>query len=153
KMPLWAQTPDIFKRGPLYQDRDGKQYGVPTIMNADSFGYWPEMVDAKPDGSDELSWALLYESDKTKGRTCLNDQWLLTLPTAATYLKVEHGAAIADPANPTPEEAKKVVDFLIERKRAGQFRVLWSSFEESIDLLSSKEVYVINCWKPAVEEC
>jgi spermidine/putrescine-binding protein len=152
KMPLWAQTPDIFKLGPLYQGRDGTQYGVPTIMNADSFGYWPEMVGGKPEGGDDLSWELLYESDKTKGRSCLNDQWALTMPTAANYLKEAKGEAIGDPANPTPEEAKRVVDFLIERKKAGQFRVLWSSFEESIDLLGSKEVYVINCWKPAVVE-
>jgi spermidine/putrescine-binding protein len=152
KLPLWAQTPDIFKLGPLYQSRDGTQYGIPTIMNADSFGYWPDMVGGNPEGGDELSWALLYESDKTMGRASLNDQWALTMPTAANYLKEAKGAAIGDPANLTPEEAKAVVDFLIERKKAGQFRVLWASFEESIDLLGSKEVYIINCWKPAVAE-
>jgi putative spermidine/putrescine transport system substrate-binding protein len=152
KIPLWEKTPDLFKKGPLYQGKDGSLYGVPTIMNADSFGYWPEALDANPNGSEELSWALLYESDKTKGKSSVNDQWVLTMPTAANYLKVAKGVKIGDPANLTPDEAKAVADFLIERKRAGQFRVLWSSFEESIDLLGNKEVTIINCWKPAVEE-
>ena len=152
RMSLWERTPDYFKRGPLYQDDEGIQYGVPTIMNADSFGYWPGELDANPDGSDELSWSLIYESDKTKGRVSLWDAWTLSMPEAANYLKVVHGKPIRDPANPTPEEAKMTADFLIERKRAGQFRVLWSEFEESIDLLGNKEVVVITCWKPAVEE-
>ena len=73
------------------------------------------------------------------------------MTTAANYIKVAHGAQISNPANLSPGEAKLVADFLIERKKAGQFRVLWSSFEETIDLLGNKEVYVINCWKPAVE--
>lgn len=151
KIPLFPGTPDAFKRGPLYQSADGKQYGVPTMMNADSFGYWPDALGVNPDGTQEVSWAFLFESDVTKGRVCLCDNWTLTFPEAANYLKVAKGAAIVDPANPTPDEAKLVADFLIERKAAGQFRVLWSSFEETIDLLGNKEVDIINCWKPAVE--
>ncbi len=151
KIPLFAQSPDAFKRGPLYQDRDGVQYGVPTMMNADSFGYWPEALGVNLDGTDEISWAYLFESDVTMGRVCLCDNWTLTFPEAANYMKVAKGAAIDDPANPTPEEAQLVADFLIERKNAGQFRVLWTSYEETIDLLGNKEVDIINCWKPAVE--
>jgi putative spermidine/putrescine transport system substrate-binding protein len=50
----------------------------------------------------------------------------------------------------TPEEVKTVIDFLIERKRAGQFRVIWSSFEQAVDLLTSKEVHVLDGWEPIV---
>jgi hypothetical protein len=38
----------------------------------------------------------------------------------------------------TPEEFKKVVDFLIEQKKAGQFRVIWNSFQQAVDLLVNK---------------
>ena len=55
-------------------------------------------------------------------------------------------------ADLTKEEAKTVVDFLIERKKAGQFRTLHSAFEEQVQLLTNKEVDVINCWEPAVRE-
>ena len=50
----------------------------------------------------------------------------------------------------TPEEFKKVVDFLIEQKKAGQFRVIWNSFQQAVDLLVNKEVYVMDCWEPMV---
>src|SRR5206468_9796057 len=59
-------------------------------------------------------------------------------------------ASIKDPANMTPAEIKTVVDFLIEKKKAGQFRVIWSSFEQSVNLLTSREVYVMDCWEPMV---
>ena len=50
----------------------------------------------------------------------------------------------------TPEEFKTVVDFLIDQKKKGQFRVIWSSFEQAVDLIVNKEVYVIDCWEPMV---
>jgi len=50
----------------------------------------------------------------------------------------------------TPEEVKTVIDFLIAQKKAGQFRVIWSSFEQAVNLLTSKEVYVMDCWEPMV---
>ena len=50
----------------------------------------------------------------------------------------------------TPEEVKTVIDFLIEQKKAGQFRVIWSSFEQAVNLITSKEVHVIDCWEPMV---
>ena len=50
----------------------------------------------------------------------------------------------------TPEEIKTVVDFLIQHKGKGQFRVIWSSFQQAVDLIVNKEVYVIDCWEPMV---
>jgi spermidine/putrescine-binding protein len=59
-------------------------------------------------------------------------------------------ATINDPADLTEGELKTVIDFLIEQKKAGQFRVIWSSFEQSVNLLVNKEVYVMDCWEPMV---
>ena len=50
----------------------------------------------------------------------------------------------------TKEEFKTVIDFLIEQKKKGQFRVIWNSFEQAVNLITSKEVYVIDCWEPMV---
>jgi hypothetical protein len=50
----------------------------------------------------------------------------------------------------TPEEVKTVIDYMIEHKKAGQFRVIWSSFEQAVNLITSKEVHVIDCWEPMV---
>ena len=57
---------------------------------------------------------------------------------------------IKNPDDMTADEFKKVIDFLIEQKKAGQFRVIWSSFQQAVDLIVNKEVYVIDCWEPMV---
>ena len=85
------------------------------------------------------------------GKVSLEDTWLTTFAMAGMYLK-HHGLATIDqPSNMTPEEAKTTADFLIERKNAGQFRSLWGTWEESIDLMANGEVIVQNCWEPAVK--
>ena len=43
-----------------------------------------------------------------------------------------------------------MIDYMIEHKKAGQFRVIWSSFEQAVNLITSKEVHVIDCWEPMV---
>jgi spermidine/putrescine-binding protein len=50
----------------------------------------------------------------------------------------------------TPGEIKTTVDFLIKMKKRGQFRTLWTSFSDAVNLLTSKEVYVLDCWEPMV---
>jgi spermidine/putrescine-binding protein len=67
-------------------------------------------------------------------------------------LKANNLATIGNPSNMTPSEAKATVDFLIERKKAGQFRTLWRTWEESVDLLAGGEVVIENAWEPAVKE-
>lgn len=147
-IPSWGDaSPDVVG-SPLAQGPSGKQFGLPVVMNADSFVYFPDEI-----GEDEpLSYALLFESEKTLGRVALENGWLTTFPMAAIYLNGTGRTQIAEPSNMTPEEARQVADFLIERKRAGQFRAFWSTWEESIDLVASGEVIVENCWEPAVLE-
>ena len=146
-MRRWAGVPDSIKRSPLLQGRDGTQYGVPLVFNADSFVYFPDLV-----GQEEpLSYRLLFEAEETKGKVALEDTWLTTFAMAGMYLKHHGMATIDQPSNMTPEEAAATADFLIERKQAGQFRALWGTWEESIDLVANGEVVIENCWEPAVK--
>jgi spermidine/putrescine-binding protein len=147
-MENWAGVSDDVKRSPLLQGPDGTQYGVPLVFNADSFGYYPDVIgDPEP-----LSYSLLFNDERTLGQVSVEDSWLSTFPMAAMYLSYNGMADITDPANMTPEEAKATADFLIERKKAGQFRALWSSWEESVDLLGNREVVVSNVWEPVIKE-
>jgi spermidine/putrescine-binding protein len=77
---------------------------------------------------------------------------MTTFPMAASYVSTSGRHPVADPADMTADEAKAVADYLIERKKAGQFRSFWSSWEESVSLLASKDVIAINCWEPAALE-
>ena len=66
--------------------------------------------------------------------------------------EIARKAKINNPADLTARKPSTVVDFLVARKKAGQFRTLESSFEEQVQLLSNREVDIINCWEPAVRE-
>jgi spermidine/putrescine-binding protein len=152
ELKLWSRTSDQWKRSAVVVGKDGVQYGVPVIGNADSFGYFPGKVGANPDGNDELSWSLMFDSEKTRGRVAYDQTWTYSIGPAGLYLTSIGKAKIADVSDMTGPEAKTVVDFLIERKRAGQFRTLHNAFEEQVQLLTNKDVDVINCWEPAVRE-
>lgn len=152
ELKLWDRTPDEWKRSPVVQDREGKQWGVPVIGNADSFGYFPDKLGIEPDSDEEISWSVVFDDERTRGRVAYDQTWTYSLGVAALYLQSKTGAKFGNVADLTKEEAKQVVDFLIERKKAGQFRTLHSAFEEQVQLLTNREVDVINCWEPAVRE-
>jgi spermidine/putrescine-binding protein len=123
-----------------YQD---KVYGVPTVLQGDSFAYLPEKTGALD------SYAALFDP-KFKGYVALEDNYTTAGQKTALYLKHANLAQIGNPDDMTPDEIKRVIDFLIEHKRKGQFRVIWSSFQQAVDLIVNKEVHVIDCWEPMV---
>jgi len=146
-MKRWGDVPDTVKRSPLLTGKDGTQYGVPIVFNADSFAYFPDKTAA----TEPLSYSLLFDDASTMGKVALEDTWLTTFAMAGMYLKHHGLATIGEPSNMTAAEARATADFLIERKNAGQFRALWATWEESIDLMANGEVLVQNCWEPAVK--
>jgi putative spermidine/putrescine transport system substrate-binding protein len=147
-VPSWSKVPDYVMKSPLVKGPDGTQWGMPVVMNADSFGYIVDAIDAR----EPLSWSVLFENDKALGRAGLENNMATTFAMAAMYVKAKGKTPINDPANMTPEEAKSVADFLIARKKAGQFRSMWTTWEESVDLFVRGEVIVCNVWEPAVRE-
>jgi len=122
---------------------DGQIYGVPTVLQGESFAYLPKHTG-------ELdSYGALFDP-KFRGYVALEDNYTTGGQKAALYMKENGLADIEDPADMTPEELDTVIDFLIEKKKDGQFRVIWSSFEQAVSLLANEEVYVMDCWEPIV---
>jgi putative spermidine/putrescine transport system substrate-binding protein len=149
RLPAWSRDRNIMeflaKGSPGfnfigYQDR---VYGVPTVLQGDSFAYLPENTGALD------SYAALFDP-KFKGYVALEDNYTTAGQKTGLYLKHAKLAQIGNPDDMRPEEVKTVVDFLIEQKRRGQFRVIWSSFQQAVDLIVNKEVHVIDCWEPMV---
>ena len=122
---------------------EGQVYAVPTILQGDSFAYLPDEAGQLD------SYGALFDP-KFRGYSALEDNYTTAGQKTALYLKQNNLASIKDPSNMTPEEIEAVVDFLIQKKKEGQFRVIWSSFEQAVNLLTRKEVYVIDCWEPMV---
>jgi spermidine/putrescine-binding protein len=128
----------------------GKHYGVPWLYNADSFGYFPDKL-GEPRPPEEVSWSLIFESEKTLGWTSTGDDYIY-LAEAAAYMKVKGYADIGNPAELTPKEAEITADFLIERKKAGQFRNFWTLYDDQVSDILNGEVLATRCWEPAVKE-
>jgi spermidine/putrescine-binding protein len=76
----------------------------------------------------------------------------LSLMWGAMYLKTRKLAEIGDPSNMNESECKTATDWLIERKKAGQFRNFWSNYDEQVANFVSGEVLVQRCWEPAVHD-
>jgi spermidine/putrescine-binding protein len=120
-----------------------KIYGVPTVLQGDSFAYLEDVTGPLN------SYGALFDP-KWKGYVALEDNYTTAGQKTALYLKANKLAEINDPADMSPGEIKTVIDFLIEKKREGQFRVIWTGFEQAVNLLVNREVYVMDCWEPMV---
>ena len=55
-----------------------------------------------------------------------------------------------DMGNMTTAEIDRVVKVATTYKKAGQFRAYWANFNESVNLMASKEVVIESMWSPAV---
>jgi len=139
----WAKIPQPILNNPQMTYK-GKPFGIPAAFNADSMAYYPK------DLGKVTSWKVIFDDTRTLGKVSMEDNWLTSLPIAATYLAGNRLAKIGDPSNMTPGEVKTVVDFLIQRKKAGQFRALWSSWEEAVNMLGTREVVAMSTWEPVV---
>jgi putative spermidine/putrescine transport system substrate-binding protein len=149
KIPNWAKNKNIAEflapdsPGFNFIGYNGKIYGCPTVLQGDSFAYLPEKTGPLD------SYAALFDP-KFKGYVALEDNYTTAGAKTALYLKASGKADIKNVHDMAADELKKVIDFLIEQKKAGQFRVIWNSFQQAVDLIVNKEVYVIDCWEPMV---
>ena len=123
---------------------EGKIYGVPTIIQGESICYRPDLTNEEVN-----SFGALFDP-KWRGNVALDDNYNAAGLKAAIYLKHAGLADIGNPTDMTPSEINTVINFLIEKKKDGQFRLLWTSFQQAVDLLVSGEVYVLDGWEPMV---
>jgi putative spermidine/putrescine transport system substrate-binding protein len=149
KIPNWAKDKNIAEflgqgtHGFQFIGYKDKIFGCPTVLQGDSFAYLPEKTGPLD------SYGALFDP-KFKGYVALEDNYTTAGQKTALYLKASGKADIKNPDDMTADEFKTVIDFLIEQKKVGQFRVIWSSFQQAVDLIVNKEVYVIDCWEPMV---
>ncbi|GAC1445712.1 MAG: hypothetical protein NVSMB52_07870 [Chloroflexota bacterium] len=149
RIPNWAKDSYISsylakgKPGFKFIGYNDKVYGVPTVLQGDAFAYLPQKTGHLN------SYGSLFDR-KWRGYVALEDNFTTAGQKTALYLKQSGQAHIQNPANMTPGEIKTTVEFLIKKKKQGQFRTLWTSFDDAVKLLTSKEVYVLDCWEPMV---
>ena len=119
---------------------------VPQFFNCDSIGYRYDLIKEDID-----SWGALLDP-RFKGKVGILNDSLLTPGWCAGYMKKNGLADIKQSHNLSREELDKVIDFMIERKKDGQFRVIWEDYGQCVNLLASGEIWLADAWNPVIED-
>jgi putative spermidine/putrescine transport system substrate-binding protein len=135
---VWKWAKDI-----PYLTHQGKIYGIPTVINADS------MVALRNKVGTVDSYGVIFDR-KLRGKTAMEDAWINSVIFTAIYLKNSENAKIAEPGDLTADELEGVMEFLIKHKKDRQFRTFWSGWEQGLQLVASQEVWVMTGWEPIV---
>lgn len=117
---------------------------VPGVYNADTLGIRPDLI-----GRPVESWAELISPDFA-GKTAIQNIPTNGIMDAIMALSAAGVIAYVDRGNPTRDEIEKTIAKLIELKKAGHWRALWNTFDESVNLMASGEVVIQSMWSPAI---
>ena len=135
QIPNWDQLAPEWKEKAIV--RDGKVYMIPCMWAYDSFLYNKDFIPE--DDEVTQSWGVLFD-DRYAGRVAPRDDAYQTIALTALYLGVE------EPATMSRAELNEVLAFLTSKKK--NFRTLWSSFGEAVNLMASQEVWGLLGWMP-----
>jgi putative spermidine/putrescine transport system substrate-binding protein len=120
--------------------------GTPAHFNADSVGYNADVINKQPN---QVGWQELL--NKTwKGKVALLKDPGIVMQDIGNALKALGIFKPKDMGNMTVAEIDRVVKVATTYKKAGQFRAYWANFNESVNLMASKEVVIESMWSPAV---
>jgi putative spermidine/putrescine transport system substrate-binding protein len=116
----------------------------PGTFNADTLGARPDLI-----GRPIESWAELFNPE-FRGKTALQSFPGIGAMDVAMALEAAGEITYGDKGNMTVDEINFTMDRLIDLKKQGQFRAFWSTFSESVNLMTSGEVVLQSMWSPAV---
>lgn len=162
----WDDLRSEFQEGgrfDSYYRIDGEAIAYPNLWNADSVAYHEELID-EPD-----SWGVLFD-DELKGQTGMIDDYAHAIHITALYLRENDRESIHNvdlltddqydaisniPGNEINSIGEKalegVIDYLIGQKQMGQFRTIWTSFGNILNLFVNKEIAVSYAFQPVAK--
>ena len=118
---------------------------LPGVYNADTLGIRPDLI-SRP----ITKWGDLLDPTSSRARppsrtSRPSASWMRSWRCESAGF-VKYG----DKGNPTQDELDQTIAKLIELKKAGHWRALWNTFDESVNLMASGEVVIQSMWSPAV---
>ncbi len=121
---------------------------LPYVHNVDSFGYDAGIVDRGVPYETE-SWGWLFD-DQWQGRVALVNAPTIGLFDAALGAQSRGLAEFADIGNMTKPEIDSLFRLLVDLRRQGHFRGIWSSVPRSVELMKRGEVVIESMFSPGV---
>ena len=115
-------------------------------FNMDSMGYNGDVIKKQPN---QVHWGELL-NPAWKGRVALLNDPGIAMQDAGNAVKQLGLMKFKDVGNMSKSEIDGLIKILISYKKKKQFRAFWSTFNESVNLMSSKEVVIESMWSPAV---
>ena len=117
---------------------------VPGFYNADTLGMRPDLIKRPIE-----HWGELFNPE-FKGKAAIQDIPAIGIMDAAMAAEATGAVKYADKGNMTRAEIDKTIALLINLKKQNQWRALWSTFDESVNLMAAGEVVIQSMWSPAV---
>lgn len=119
--------------------------GVPAHFAAESLGYLPDVIQKAPG---HVSWAELLNA-RWKGRVAVQDDPAVALVDLAQAVQAAGILRFRNVAALTIAELDLLVRVLIAYRKQGQFKGTWSSFNDVVNLMASKDVAIAPLWPSA----
>ena len=172
KLKYWDEINDLTKKGRisananiglgdapyklLYIQKDGSLAANPTeqisfmpyVHNTDSYGYNSAVI---PQGIpyETESWGWLLD-EKYKGKVALVNAPTIGIFDAALAAKARGLMDFKDMGNMSRQEVDELFKILIDYKKRGHFRGVWSSVPQSVQWMKSGEVIIQSMFSPGV---
>jgi spermidine/putrescine-binding protein len=137
----------IYTQEAMDSGRNDEFWVVPTVWNGDTIGYRTDLID-----EDLNSYGALWDP-KYRGQVGIfNSSLRAPMEVLATVSYDGSYQLEGTIGNPSQADIDYAIDFLIERKREGQFRVLWDDYGQAVELLANGEISLLNAWETIVTE-
>jgi putative spermidine/putrescine transport system substrate-binding protein len=120
--------------------------GPPAHFNMDSMGYNGDEIKKAPN---QMSWAELLNGSY-KGRVALLADPGIISQDGGNAVQALGLMKFKNLGNMTRGEMDRFFKILTKYKKDGHFRAFWGTFNESVNLMASKEVVIESMWSPAV---
>ena len=121
---------------------------LPYVHNVDSFGYNADVV---PEGTpyDSESWGWLFDP-QWAGKVALVNAPTIGLFDAALAAQARGLVHFRDIGNITRDEMDKLFRVMLDLKRQGHFRGVWTSVPQSVELMAKGETVIQSMFSPGV---
>lgn len=121
---------------------------LPYVHNVDSFGYNTDVI-AKGAPYETESWAWLLD-DAHRGKVAVVNAPTIGLFDLVLAVQAKGLMKFGDIGALTRAELDELFRILVDYRRRGHFRSVWSSVPHSVQLMQSGQVHIESMFSPAV---
>lgn len=121
---------------------------LPYVHNADSFGYDSRVIaPGEPYVSESWGWLL---DEQHQGKVAIVNAPTIGIFDLVLAVRAKGLMSFEDIGNLSRDELDRLFHLLLERKRRGFFRGVWTSVPHSVELMARGEAVIQSMFSPAV---